>query len=73
MSLAGLGGTRISPPTKAFEEHGDLEFDFFLAEKLCMTVGEMRQRMSNDEWGRWAIYYGRMAQRQELARLRRER
>jgi hypothetical protein len=32
-----------------------------------MTVGRMRAEMSNDEFVRWGIYYGRKAQREELA------
>lgn len=31
-----------------------------------MTVDEMRQRMSGDEFLYWSIYYARKAQRQEL-------
>jgi hypothetical protein len=26
--------------------------------------------LSNDEWMRWQVYYGRVAQRQEMATLR---
>lgn len=58
-------------PTKAaylaFENEPGLEFDYFLATKLGGTVGELRDRMSNDEWGRWAIYYRRIQQAKELA------
>lgn len=43
------------------------EFEFFLAAKLGMTVGEMRRRMSSLEFVRWGIYYARQAQREELA------
>jgi hypothetical protein len=35
-----------------------------------MTVGELRDRMSGDEYLRWTIYYGRKAQREELARMK---
>lgn len=31
-----------------------------------MTVGELRERMSNEEFVRWSIYYGRKAQAAEL-------
>ena len=31
-----------------------------------MTVVEMEERMSNDEYVRWNIYYARQAQRREL-------
>lgn len=36
-----------------------------------MTVGEMRQQMSNQEYGYWRIYYARIAQRKELEVKRR--
>lgn len=45
-----------------------LEFEFFLAATLGMTVDEMRLRMSSAEFQRWGIYYARKAQREELAR-----
>jgi hypothetical protein len=32
-----------------------------------MTVDEMRQRVSGDEFLHWSIYYARKAQRNELA------
>lgn len=32
-----------------------------------MTVARLRAEMSNDEFTRWGIYYGRKAQREELA------
>jgi|GEM_PF-3152263 len=35
-----------------------------------MTVAELRQRMSADEFLRWGIYYARKAQREELERLK---
>jgi hypothetical protein len=35
-----------------------------------MTVGEMRDRMSHDEFVRWGMYYARKAQREELEHLR---
>lgn len=36
-----------------------------------MTVDEMRERMSQDEYMRWSIYHGRRAQRAELDKKRR--
>lgn len=64
--------TRV--PTKAlwlrFETDPEFHFDFFLAEKLGCTVGEMRRRVSAEEWRAWAVYYARRAQRRELAALR---
>lgn len=57
--------------TKAFESNPDLEFDFFLTQKLGgMTVDEMRERMSSQEWMEWSIYYGREAQRQQLRAMK---
>ncbi len=57
-------------PTKAFEQSPDEEFDFYLAEKLSMTVEQMQRSVSSEEWMRWSVYYGRLAQRRELARKR---
>lgn len=39
----------------------------FLAEKLSMTVSRLRDEMSNAEYVRWSVYYGRKAQREEMA------
>lgn len=33
-----------------------------------MTVARLRTEMDTDEFGRWAIFYARKAQRAELAR-----
>ena len=41
--------------------------EFFLAEQLKMTVGELRSRMSSEEFLAWSVYFGRKAQRRELA------
>jgi hypothetical protein len=43
-----------------------IEFDHFLAEKLRMTVAELRTRMSNVEHVHWQMYYARRAQEIEL-------
>jgi hypothetical protein len=48
-------------------EKTDLEFEFFLAQKLGMTVARLREEMSAEEFGRWVVYYQRKAQRDELA------
>ena len=45
-----------------------LEFEFFLAQKLGRTVADLRA-MSQAEFTGWEVYYGRLAQRQELAQL----
>ena len=51
----------------AFENDPELDFEFFLAEKLGgMTVRELRARMSNDELLRWSVYFGRRNQEAEL-------
>jgi hypothetical protein len=57
-------------PTKAFEADTSLEFDYFLAEQLGMTVGTMRATMSGEEWIGWQVYYGRKAQRREMENRR---
>lgn len=52
------------------ESTPELEFEFYLAQKLGRTVAELR-KMSQQEFVGWSVYYGRMAQREELARLKR--
>lgn len=56
--------------TKAFDADPGLEFEFFLAKELGMTVCVMRSQMPEDEYVRWRSYYARQAQRMELERLR---
>ena len=51
----------------------DVEFDFFLAEKLGMLVADMRAKISNDEYTGWYVYFGRKAQRREMAEKTRGR
>lgn len=53
-----------------FETNPSFHFDFFLAEKLGMTVHELRARMSAQEWLEWSIYYGRAAQQRQLAQAK---
>lgn len=38
----------------------------FLASKLSMTVAQLREQISNDEFVRWGTFYARKAQREEL-------
>ena len=45
----------------------ELEFEFFLAERLGMTVDEMSERMTNLEFRKWVIFFGRRKQQKELA------
>jgi len=51
----------------ALETSPDLEFSFYLAQKLGLTVGELHAKISNHEFIGWSVYYGRLAQRQEIA------
>jgi hypothetical protein len=61
-----LAATRKRKPTKAFETTPGLEFEFFLAQELGMTVARMRVEMGGDEYTRWCVYWARKAQREEL-------
>jgi hypothetical protein len=54
-------------PTKALASDESLEFEFYLAQKLGMTVSRMRDEMPYDEYVLWSTYYARIAQREELA------
>ena len=56
--------------TKAFEDDPELEFEFMLADRLKMTVGYLRQHMSNYEFRQWATFLAREAQQRELASKR---
>lgn len=51
-----------------FEADPEFEFEFFLAAQLHMTVDEMRRRMGQGEYVRWAVYHGRRVQDQEIRR-----
>jgi allophanate hydrolase subunit 2 len=51
------------------ETSPELEFEFYLATKLHMTVGQLRAGMTQNEFVQWAIYYQRLAQQMELQRL----
>lgn len=52
------------------EANPEIELEHFIAQKLSMTVDRLRHEMSNDEFVRWTVYFGRIAQQQELARLK---
>jgi len=52
------------------ETNPDLEFEFFLAQKLGKSVAELRM-MSQAEFTGWSVYYARKAQREELSRSKR--
>jgi len=64
----------VREPGKAkyaeFEDRPDVEFDFFLARELRMTVDHLRRSVSGEEYLGWSTFYKRKAQREELARLR---
>jgi len=47
-----------------------LEFDFYLADRLSMTVDRMRREMSAEEYLGWSVFHARKAQRAELERKR---
>jgi hypothetical protein len=66
VTCRALGRVRPRPSTKAFDAVDGREFDFFLAEKLGMTVARMQVEMSALEHLRWWVYYGREAQRKEI-------
>lgn len=51
----------------AMESSPDLEFEFYVADRLGMTVAQLRAEMSNEEFVAWGVYHGRKAQRAELA------
>lgn len=48
----------------------EIEFEHYLAAKLGMTVARLRDEMPNSEFVSWSMYYSRIAQRQELERLK---
>jgi hypothetical protein len=48
-------------------ENPSLEFDYLLAETLGMSVARMRRELSGQEYQEWIVYFGRKAQRRELA------
>lgn len=48
-------------------ETTELEFEFYLAERLRMTVDQLRRTMTAREFMQWGIYFGRKSQRQEMA------
>lgn len=50
-----------------FETEPDLEFEFYLADRLSTTVGQLREEMSNEEFVGWQVFHGRKAQRADLA------
>lgn len=41
-----------------------------LAEKLGMTVAQLRAEMPNEEFVAWSVFLGRRAQREQLAQMK---
>lgn len=60
----------IKAAYKRFESDPELEFEFFLAQKLGRTVAELRASLSQAEFMQWGVFYARKAQREELANVR---
>ena len=60
----------VREPGKAtwirLETDGAYHFDFFLAEKLHLSLEQVRA-MPLAQWHEWSIYFGRKAQQRELA------
>lgn len=54
----------------AFETDPAFHFDYFLAEMLHLTVGQVRA-MPMTEWIGWGVYVARKAQARQLADERR--
>lgn len=57
-------------PTKVLQGEPGVEFDFFLADRLRMTVADLRSRLSNEEYVFWQMYHSRRAQEIELEQLK---
>jgi len=51
------------------DQEDELWFEFFLAEKLNRTVGELRDSMTDAEFGAWMLWYAIKRQKQEQAEL----
>lgn len=55
---------------RTFEDDSTVEFTFYLADRLRMTVADLEERMTNAEFVRWTIYHGRRAQDAQIASAR---
>jgi hypothetical protein len=51
------------------DRNPEVEFEFYLATKLHMTVRQIREQMTQAEFLQWNVYYGRLAQEMELAQM----
>lgn len=56
--------------TKALASDDALEFEFYIADRLGMTVERMRREMTEAEFLHWTMYHARKAQRAELEQKR---
>jgi hypothetical protein len=54
---------------KHLEANPDVEFEFFLADRLGMMVATLRDVMSADEFLGWSMFHARRAQRRQLSEL----
>lgn len=54
----------------ALEEDPELEFEFFLADRLSMTVRQLRQEMDGNEFLLWSRFHSRRAAEQEIEAAR---
>ena len=52
---------------KALEADPELEFTYYLADRLKMTVARLTAEMPAAEFGLWQAYHARRAQEIELA------
>jgi hypothetical protein len=48
-----------------FQTDDDFHFDYFLAEKLHLTIGQVHA-MPQEEWLNWAMYFTRKSQARDL-------
>jgi hypothetical protein len=51
------------------ETRPDVEFDYILAERLKMTVAELRARMPAAEWLGWNVHLARQEQDRQMAQM----
>jgi hypothetical protein len=52
------------------DDDPELEYEFYLARKLGMTVAQMREELGAGEFILWSRYDSRLAQAEELERRR---
>ena len=48
------------------DDDPDLEFTYFLADKLGLLVADLEERMPNAEFVMWSRYYAREGQRRQV-------